>query len=149
MHSIPISQVDVSFFVHATEDKEKVLKAVRRILDKPRSEDNIFQKTDLKGHYGNTITLLETTIQEKPIEVFLKNLCTHLVRDEKRKLLLEFGNHLDAKGNLYLRLDKQAAYLGNLKLGSVDPICIRIKPKTRQKNEEEMIRIYDKIGLLC
>jgi RNA binding exosome subunit len=50
------------------------------------------------------------------------------------------------KHNLYLRLDKQNAFLGKIKLGSVDPIHFKFHFKN--KSFDEIVELCQKAGLL-
>jgi len=49
-------------------------------------------------------------------------------------------------GNLYVRLDKQSAYLGELKLSSTDPVHLRLHFK--KPNSEDVIDTCRRFGLL-
>jgi len=142
----PIAYIDIRLSAHATEDLDKVLEAIRNILPE-RSEAKItFEKTQLTGHYGNEITLIETKIQDKCVaqETFEK-LSRGLSILDKEFLSSRLSEHLE-KGNLYLRLDKQAAFLKEIKLGQVDPIHLRIHFKN--SNQTEITTLCRKFGLI-
>jgi len=49
-------------------------------------------------------------------------------------------------GNLYIRLDKQSAYLGEFRLGSTDTIHLRMH--FRKPSTEEVVDICREFGLL-
>ena len=121
-----IAYIDIRVFAHATEDLEKVLAAVRNTLPTELIDRIVFKKTNLKGHYGNPITLFETKIKEKDEtnKVFEK-LAFNLTPQDKEILSNKFKQHLD-RGNLYIRLNKQSAYLNTIKLHQEDPIRFRI-----------------------
>jgi len=143
---IPIAYVDVRVFAHATEDLDKVLKAARNTLP-PESIDTVtFKKTTLTGHHGNPITLFEARIKNKKVaRAFLEKLASGLSMVDKEALNSEITQHLE-NGNLYIRLDKQSAYLGELRLSSTDPIHIRMH--FRKPSAEEVIDICRRFGLL-
>jgi RNA binding exosome subunit len=144
--AFPVAYVDIRVFAHATEDLDKVLTAARNILPAESVDLTVFRKTALTGYYGNPITLLETRIKNKKLaRSFLENLSSRLSIMDKEMLSSEIERHLE-KGNLYIRLDKQSAYLGRFKLSSTDPIHVRIhfrKPRT-----EEVIEVCRRFGLL-
>jgi len=144
--TIPIAYIDIRVFAHATEDSEKVLTAVRNVLPTELTDKVIFKKTNLKGHYGNPITLFKTKIKEKNEagKVFEK-LASSLSNLDKELLCNEIKQHLD-RGNLYIRLDKQSAYLNKVKLYHEDPIHFRIH--FRKSNPEEIVKICKDSGLL-
>lgn len=144
--SVPIAYIDVRAFTHATEDAEKVLSAVRNTLPAELVDKVAFKKTNLTGHYGNPIILLEARIKEKNhLKAFFEKLASGLSSLEKEILNSEIRQHLD-KGSLYIRLDKQSAYLNELKLCSADPIHFRIHFK--KSNMDEILNICRKFGIV-
>jgi RNA-binding protein len=142
----PIAYVDVRVFAHATEDLERVLKAVRNILPTESADTVTFNKTALTGHHGNPITLFEARIKnKKTARMFLEKLASNLSMVDKEALNGEIAQHVES-GNLFLRLDKQSAYLGEFRLGSADTIHVRMH--FRKPSAEEVIDICRKFGLL-
>jgi len=143
---IPIGYIDIRIFAHATEDVDRVLNAVRNILSPELIDIVAFKKTNLTGHHGNPIILLETRIKEKnAAKTVFEKLSSGLSTLDKELLNSEIKQRLD-KGNLYVRLDKQSAYLNELKLSSADPIHFRIHFK--KHSQEEVIDTCRKFGLL-
>lgn len=141
----PIGHIDIRVFAHATEDTDKVLNAVRNTLPKGLSENTNFKKTKLTGHHGNPIILFETRLTDKNVlPTVLQNITSSLSSLDKELLNNEIKDHLK-KGNLYLRLDKQSACLGEIKLATTDPIHFKIHFKNR--STEEIIEICGKTGL--
>jgi RNA binding exosome subunit len=142
----PISYIDVRVFAHATEDEEKVLAAVRNTLPKELSENTVFQKTNLKGHHGNPITLFETKLKDKKaLPTALVKVGDELSELDKQELGRDIKLHLE-KQNLYLRFDKQSAYQSKLRFSKNDPI--RFKIHFRNKTFEEILEICKNAGLL-
>ncbi|MEM3640327.1 MAG: RNA-binding domain-containing protein [Candidatus Bathyarchaeia archaeon] len=143
---VPVAYIDIRVFTHSTEDEAKVLSAVYNTLPKELAEKITFKKTNLTGHYGNPITLFEAKIKEKnDVKTFFEKLASNLSSVDKETLNSKIEQHLDKK-SLYLRLDKQSAYLGELKLCSTDPIHFRIHFK--KNNKEEIVNACKKIGIL-
>jgi RNA binding exosome subunit len=143
---VPIAYIDMRIFTHATEDAEKVLLAVHNTLPTELIDKVVFKKTNLAGHYGNPIILFETRIKEKNhFKAFFEKLASSLSSLDKELLNNEIRQHLD-KGSLYIRLDKQSAYLNELKLCSTDPIHFRIRFKA--SNMEEIVNICRKFGIV-
>lgn len=142
----PVGYVEVRAFAHATEDEEKVLNAIRRVFP-PQIADNInFKKKGLTGHYGNPITLFEAKIRDQShVKAFLENLASKMSILDKENLNNLIKQHLD-KASLYIRLDKQAAYLNQIRLCTADPIHFRIHFK--RSKPEEIIDACKKLGIL-
>ena len=143
---VQVAYIDIRVFAHATEDPERVLTATRNALPIESIDTVIFKKSSLTGHHGNPITLYETKIKEKKlVQAVFERLCSGLSVLDKEALSNEIKQHLD-KGNLYVRLDKQSAYLNELKLGSTDSIHLRIHFK--KHSAEEIMDICRRSGLL-
>lgn len=143
---IPIAYIDIRVFVHSTENIDKVLNAVRNTLPTELFDKILFKKTNLKGHYRNPIILIESRIKEKDaVGAVFEKLASNLNNMDKELLSSEIKQHLD-KGNLYIRLDKQSAYVNELKLCSPDPIRIRMHFK--KSSSEQIVNICRKLGML-
>ncbi len=143
---IPVGHVDVRVFAHATEDLEKVLRAVYSTLPEEIGKNTVLQKTSLTGHHGNPIVLFQTEITDKKaLPLVLEKIATSLSSLDKQTLNSEWKLHLE-KRNLYLRFDKQSAYVGELKFSSNDPIHFKIHFKNM--TPEEITTICRETGLL-
>ena len=133
-------------FAHATEDADRVLAAARNMLPSEYVEAVNFKKSQLYGHYGNPIVLFEAKIKEKKVvQAVFRKLCSGLSVLDKDVLSGEIEQHVE-KGNLYIRLDKQSAFLGEFKLGSVDTVHLRVH--FRKHRFEDVVGICRKFGLL-
>jgi len=142
----PIAYIDLRVFAHATEDLEKVLTAARNTLPSEAVETVVFKKAGLTGHHGNPIVLFETRIKDKEMaQAVFEKLSQGLGLLDKELLGVEIMQHLE-KGNLYIRLDKQSAYLNELRLSATDPIHFQIHFKKHQP--QEVVDICRKFGLI-
>ena len=146
MPRIPVADIEVRVFAHATEDPDKVVEAVQKILPEEHLDEINFRKRKLKGHYGNPIQLIQAKIRKRKIlEKILSKIAEKLSEIDKDLLSREIDMHID-KGSLYLRFDKQAALQDELRLQSADPIHVRIK--FRKERTEEIYEICKKLGLV-
>jgi len=137
--------VSVRLSAHATEDLEKVKKALLNLLPDGRAEELVIRMEPLKGHYGNPITLLEARIDDPGlIEALLESLRLRLSMEDKQRIARDLSRLLE-KNDLYLRLDKQAAFEDELRLRRDDPIHIRIHCKTSDR--ETMVNMCHELGL--
>ena len=143
---LPIGYVNIRVFAHATEDQERLLTAVRNTLPEELWESAVFKKTGLTGHHGNPITLVEVELADKEkLMAMLQKIGNSLTSLDRETLNAEMPLHLE-KGNLYLRFDKQQAFLGQLRFSSNDPVHFKIH--FRNKTAEEIIAICKEAGLL-
>jgi RNA binding exosome subunit len=142
----PIAYIDIRTFAHATEDIDKVQTAMLNALSTEVVDTAVLKKSSLTGHYGNPIVLFQTRIKEKGAvhEVFLK-LSSRLSMMDKELLGSEIRRHLE-KGNLYLRLDKQSAFMNEIRLCETDPIHFKVH--FNKSNMEEVIEICRGRGLV-
>jgi len=146
LSSIPIAYIDIRFFAHATEDVDKVVEAVQHVLPSDHMEGVAFKKSNLRGHYGNPITFFEAKIKNKEIiRALVENLSSNLSELDKETLSGEIHLHVE-KGSLYIRLDKQAALQGKLKLCTSDPIRLRIR--FRKRKIEDIVKTCQELEML-
>jgi len=146
LSQLHIAYVDIRLCVHATEDLDKVMEAVHNIFPIDHIEDLTFDKSDIEGHYGNPIIFFKTRIKNKEIiKSIVEKLSTNLSSLDKAELSREIKRYVE-KGSLYIRLNKQAAFQGKIKLVKSDPIRIRIRFK--KSKIEDVIEICQEIGML-
>jgi len=142
----PITSIEIRVFSHATEDIDKVQAATRNILPEASAEDMVFEQSPLTGHFGNPITLITAKLTDRKVLLAaLEKIGSGLSALDKEALSAEFKARIE-KRSLFLRFDKQSAYLGTLKLGSNDPIHFRVHFKNFISDEIE--DICRKAGLL-
>ncbi len=128
MKSLKVSFIEISFFSHATEDDEKVLTAVNNILPPDLKSKVEFKKSTLRGYYGNPILFFKGTIRKNDAFQLFTHIFTNLSNLEHTSYLRDIELYFD-KGTLFLRLDKQSAFQGAIRLGKADPIHLKIKFK--------------------
>ncbi|MFQ6011896.1 MAG: RNA-binding domain-containing protein, partial [Nitrososphaerales archaeon] len=133
---------EISFFAHATEDLEKLVEGVSVRLNIPIET---FERTKGEGHFGNPIQINRAHFGHEESEALVKKIVGEIETEEKVTLGHEIDNHIDSKGTLYLRLDKQELMLGRLTLGEKDPIRIKIKLKISTGRRELNIQAFRKL----
>ncbi len=137
-----IDGIIISAICYSTEDPEKVARAIETLIP---FEFEI-KASNATGHYGNPIKFLEVELRKKrEIKTFWNHLMEKL--NEEREILLEFIEELvDEDGVLYIRIDKQSAYLGKVELaGTSDSIMVRIKLVTYPFRREKILEFARKI----
>ena len=139
-----IAYIGVRFFAHATEDPDKAIKAIQNILPAKYVDDIAFEMHSLQGHYGNPILLFEARIKKKEVAMaFAKDLLSHPQDSYRGTVHDELGLPIE-NGNVYIRLDKQAAFEGELKRCNSDPICLRIRFK--KGKAKDIVRTLQELG---
>jgi RNA binding exosome subunit len=118
-----IHNISYRAFVYGTENKEKVLESIKTLF--PNSSP---QCEATEGYYKNPVLILSNKIdKKKEIKDFVKKLSA--MNDPARKRVLNrLEDKMDDNGNLFLRFDKQRAYMGDLKVVEHgDSIHLKIK----------------------
>ncbi|MBN2335915.1 hypothetical protein JXL21_10190 [Candidatus Bathyarchaeota archaeon] len=119
--------VEITVLVHATEDESKVRKAVLNLFP-AEVETPVFEATGLKGYFGEPITTLKVTVKHRrPATDLFDRVVLGLSSLDLQALLDELPQRIDETNNLYIRLDKQGAYLGKVRLEGHDAIRFKAK----------------------
>jgi RNA binding exosome subunit len=121
----PIQSVEVTYLIHATEDKDRVDSAVKELVStqaEPVAEE-------MEGHFGNKIVRVRFHLTGDDAASAFEGIVRHLPPGLKSELEREMGAHLDEHSALFLRLDKQRLVSGVLEAGSPDPIRVKVKPR--------------------
>ena len=118
--------------VHATEDIEKVKKAIENVL----GEKIELKTVRTKGYFGNEITILSGEVSKKKAII---NLLTKIFSEKTNYefLLSTLDDRIDEKLRLYIRLDKQEAYRGEMIVTEGDDvislvISFNVYPKKKE-----------------
>jgi len=142
----PLAYIEIRAFSHATEDLAKVETAIRNTLPETLAQEAVFSKTNCVGHHGNPIVLIEAKLDAKPVLLgALEKIGAQLNSIDKEQLAEELVAHIE-KHNLYLRVNKQSAFLGKLKLSAEDPIHFKFHFKNRAS--DEITQLCQQAGLL-
>jgi RNA binding exosome subunit len=120
-----IQALEVSCFVQATEDEEKVRGAITRTLAIQQTPE----QEDLEGHFGNSIVHLKWHLTGEQAWTSFQTLISLLGADGRKEIMRELRAYLDDHGALYIRLNKQTLVSGVASFSSSDPIRIRVKPR--------------------
>ena len=121
-----VRQVQISVFKHATEDRAKVLKAVRNLFPKDAEFPN-YSENNLDGYFGDPLITLKFDVKHrKSATELFDNIIENLSSLDYVSLLDELSQRIDETKNLYLRIDKQKAYLGKIVLNTNDSIRVKV-----------------------
>ena len=136
-----IHNISYRAFVYGTENGEKVLNSIKTLF--PNSSP---QCEATEGYFKNHVLILNNKIdKKKEIKDFVEVLSTLTVPARKR-ILNRLEDKMDDYGNLYLRFDKQRAYLGDLKVVEHgDSIHLKIKIAAYPAKKKVAIDIAKKL----
>jgi RNA binding exosome subunit len=130
--SVPFHYVDLRAFCYATEDEKRVEEALRTFLP----EEAEIDRATSEGHHGDRIVVLSARVERADEMRHVLGRLSDL--DTAQQLADELDDRVDDNCSLFLRLDKQAAFRGDVRLG--DGLTVRAKveayPATKEKAVE-------------
>jgi RNA-binding protein len=139
-----ISVAELNLVLHATEDTDKVLRALHEVL---YVSPDRFSSSSSEGHYKNRILFLKAILSSQEAAELASRIVSLLGRIDREHLSRLIHEYSDEKGNLYLRLDKQRLCQGIVSLSETDAIRIRFRPVKRQykpsKSRESYVDIFE------
>lgn len=122
-----VQSLEISYFLQATEDEEKVRRAVASLV----GEDIPEERQEADGHFGNRIILVRRHLTGAAAMEAFHSIIGRMGNDEKRSILSDLPSVLDEHKALYIRLNKQVLVMnGAAVLTSSDPIRVRVKPRS-------------------
>lgn len=124
------SGAEANLIVHATEDKEKILKSLRDSLQIPSER---FATMPSEGHYKNRILALNAVLSSAEANDLASHIASSLNSTDRQELVHAIDEFSDEKGNLYLRLDKQRLCQGKISITFSDSVRIKFKPVKRYR----------------
>ena len=135
---IKLKTVEVSLYLHSTEDFDRIIEI---ICDNLKITTEKKAETKLTGTFNNEIKKIIFNLKKSECGVFLKNLTDKMIQEYKKEIIERIDNHIDKKGMIYLRLDKQRLIKNEIAIGINDIVRVKMKPQTKNNLKEEMIRL--------
>ncbi|MEM1611519.1 MAG: RNA-binding domain-containing protein [Sulfolobales archaeon] len=122
-----ISLLEISTIAHATEDLDKVVAAIKNTIPKDlwNELERNMEISPLEGYYGNPVTRIVARLKGKQAENAAKYILSNLDQGDFETLVYTLDRRFDGKGRVFIRISKQDAYLGRLRIAEGDDI-IRI-----------------------
>ena len=136
-----IDKVSFRAFVAATEDEGRVREALSIFVPLDR-----ISSSTAEGHFGNEIKILEASLRKKEGQAFFQILREQLSTEDQLRLRREIPERLEGDSHFHLRLDKQAAYKGLLRLtDSKDALDVCALIKTYPARRESALKILSEL----
>ncbi|WP_224447037.1 RNA-binding protein [Haloprofundus salilacus] len=131
MASVPFHYIDVRSFCYATEDEKRVEEALRTFLP----EECELERVENTGYHGDRIVILSARVENADD---LRHVLSRLSElDELDRLLSELDERVDDNCSFFVRLDKQAAFKGDVRLG--EGITLRAKVEAYPAKREAAV----------
>ena len=127
--------MEITTFVHSTEDHVKVVKAVSNLF--PQEVDSPpYEEIKLTGVFGDQLKMLKWVLKNRrPATSVLENILRGLTSIDTQELLDSLETCIDENKNLYIRLDKQKAHQGIIKIRKRDPIRFKARLNIPHKTD--------------
>jgi RNA binding exosome subunit len=144
MPSIPFHYVDLRTFCYETEQVTRVERALRTFLP----EEFEVTRTESEGHHGDRIVVLSARVENAD---GVRHVLSKLAElPEFGRLLGELDDRVTDNTELFLRLDKQAAFRGSVRRG--EGLTLRAKveayPATKDAAVENAREALDRAAAL-
>ena len=140
----PVQHLEITTFVHSTEDPNKVVKAVSNLF--PEDIDvPPYEEVKLTGVFGDQLLMLKWVLKNRrPATEVVNKAIKGMSSIDHLELLESLDSRIDENKNFYLRLDKQKAFSGVMKIKKQDPI--RLKARMLVPHKEDPVKLmYDHI----
>lgn len=135
--------IRLTTFIQATEDEDKVLEAIATLIPEEIDDDDVlFDMVETTGYFGNPIKVVNVEIKRsKAARHFIDYFKELLSEGDRRYILENLDEKVDEEGTLYVRFNKQKAYLGEPVVDEgADVIQVRIKVKAFPMRKEAVVR---------
>ena len=124
-----VSRIEARAYSRATEVLDRVRSAILNLYPPNAQESVKFEMTNTTSHHLSPIAIVNATLEKKQLcGETLEFMLNSFSESDKRTLKNTLQNRLDEKCSLFLRIDKQAAFLGKIQLADTpDLITIRVQ----------------------
>ena len=131
MPRVPFHYIDLRTFCYATEDEKRVEAAIRAFLP----EEFDLDRMENTGHHGDRIVVLSARVETAD---GMRHVLDRLAElDDIDRVLDELDERVDDNCSFFLRLDKQAAFQDEIRLG--DGITLRAKVEAYPAKHEAAV----------
>lgn len=131
MASVPFHYIDLRTFCYATEDEKRVEQALRTFLP----EEYEIERVQNEGYHGDRIVVLSARVDNADdVRHVLRRLSELPDIDG---IIGELDERVDENCSFFLRLDKQAAFRGDVRLGP--GITLRAKVEAYPAKQEAAV----------
>jgi hypothetical protein len=145
-----IGKIQVRAHSRGTEIVERVVSAVCNLLPESMREEQHVSITKTEGQAGDSILVIEMLVKKrKACTRILDHLFHHFSRADRFWIANSLEDRLDEQCTLFLRIDKQAAYLGRIEIATgPDVISLRIHFRNYPRCEREQAKAFIEKRLL-
>ncbi len=142
-----IERIEARAFSRATEISDRVKRAILHIFPEDIWEHVTLEEELTEGHHKNPIRVLTAILEEPHTDKASRFIFSKLIESDVNLLLETLDRRIDEECTFFLRIDKQAAYLGHIEIArGADVISmqlhIRKSPRCKSDDAKELIEHY-------
>ncbi len=146
-----IDRIEARVFSRATEIPERVRTALLTLFPEGIREHVILIEDETEGHHKNPIHVFSATLDYPYTDETSRFIFSQLTEDDVTSILGTFALRVDEDCNFFLRIDKQAAYLGHIEIARVPDVIslqlfIRKLPRCREQDARALIEHYTSLA---
>ncbi len=142
-------RLELAAHAHATEDEGRVRRALLNLVPPELRGRAELERVVVEGHYSNPIVRLTLRLEGEDAVAALRHLASALDEYEKRLLDATLESRYDGReGRLYVRLSKQEAYLGRVRIFEGDDVVRMVVVFQGAPGVDEVRRALREVGLL-
>ncbi len=109
---------------HSTEEPSRVRLALENVLP----DGTVIDSLETEGFFGNPITIFTAKLEKKAASRYFDFIREKMPEEDLRELISELHERVDEDCSFYLRLSKQDAYLGDVRITyAEDAIALKAK----------------------
>ncbi|MFX1604386.1 MAG: RNA-binding domain-containing protein [Promethearchaeota archaeon] len=141
-----VAKIEARTYSRTTEVPDRVKQAIFNLYAEKFRDLVEFESTRVEGHSGNKILVFESILKDKDgCEATLDYMFEKLNESDRRRLRNSLSRRIDRHCLFFVRIDKQAAFLNDIKLAKgPDVISIQVHiqqyPKCRQDDVMTMLK---------
>jgi RNA binding exosome subunit len=140
-----VNKIETRAYARATEISERVTAAIQSVFPEYLRQKLLISQSKAEGQAGDAIIIITATLEgQEDCEPVLRYIFEQMDSHSRRSMERSLDIRLDDNCIFFLRIDKQAAFLGNMKIADeLDVISARFRFKQypRCKREEVILLI--------
>lgn len=135
-----ISKIEARAYARATEITERVSTAILGIFPEDIRQNVSITEEKTKGQSGDTISILSGLLENRDeCEITFDYILKHLEKSDRRAIKRSLDLRLNNNSVFFLRIDKQEAFLGKMKLANNTDVIrtrfyFRDRPRCKKKD---------------
>ncbi|MFW9955982.1 MAG: RNA-binding domain-containing protein [Candidatus Thorarchaeota archaeon] len=144
-----VNKIEARAYARATEILERVASSVQSVFPENLRQNLVMSKSKAEGQAGDAIVVITATLEgQENCEPVIDYVFEQMDSQSRRAIEHSLDIRLDDDCVFFLRIDKQAAFLGSMKIaGESDLISARFhfKQYPRCKREEVLLLIENRL----